>query len=537
MKFKNTILASSAGIILGFSFPTFPLFVFAFVGFIILFFLFSDENLKGKYLYLYITFFIYHAMSNWWIGSWQPESDPYLTISAIALAIAHPFFFMVPFAFLFKIRQRFSYQHSLYFFPFIWVAFEWVHNLGEFSYPWLTVGNTQIYNFYWIQFIDITGVWGASFLIILVNVIIFDILNSIQNTRNFKSAIFQKKVLITFLVLIFIIPMAYGFFRLNDIDNRINEEKEKITVGIVQPAINPWKKWASSLDEIINVQFNISDSLVRSETKPDLVIWNETAIPKYINTVDKFTYEYLSNWVVNSQTSILTGFAELKLFNSQNKTATARFDSNSNNTYFESYNSLLLLNNSTPTNPIVYQKMRLTPFAERLPYSEALLFMRSWFEWGVGISAWGIGKSQHNMDLLLNDKSISIGPVICIESIYPEFVRNTAKNGADFLVIVTNDAWYDYTPGPEQHYLIACMRAIENRRYIVRVANTGVSGLISPKGNTVSRLEQYQQLGLNLTFPILKIDSIYVKFGDWFAIIASFISIITFIFSYFKKKQ
>jgi apolipoprotein N-acyltransferase len=250
----------------------------------------------------------------------------------------------------------------------------------------------------------------------------------------------------------------------------------------------------------------------------------------------KYDYWNLLDWCDKQKISLLSGFAELRYYNSENKTVTARIDSNQTDTYYESYNSCMLIQSGDTDLPQVYTKMRLTPMAERLPYSEFLMFMRSWFEWGVGISAWGIGTEQKNLNLYLNSDTAKIGPVICIESIYPEFVSIAALSGAEFLVIITNDAWYDYTPGPEQHYLIAAMRAIENRRYIARCANTGVTGVISPTGKTISRLKEYNKLGLYEIVPRITELTFYSKHGDWLALTTFFISLLSVIFSYLKKK-
>jgi apolipoprotein N-acyltransferase len=105
------------------------------------------------------------------------------------------------------------------------------------------------------------------------------------------------------------------------------------------------------------------------------------------------------------------------------------------------------------------------------------------------------------------------------------------------LSIITNDAWYDHTVGPRQHYLIACARAIENHRYIVRVANTGVSGLISPLGKSLFEIEQYTQEALHFRVPLMKNDTIYAKFGDWLPILSFIIVITLLIFIYVKKNK
>ena len=533
------ISAILSGTLLVISFPPIPFFILAFIAFVPILLTLSEDLVKRRYLLLYITFFIYHSGTNWWIGSWQADTDPYLTASSIILAFVHPFFFMVPFGLFFIVKKRISKNVALWSFPFFWTALEWAHNLGELSYPWLTIGNTQIYNVYWVQFIDITGVWGASFLIVMLNVLIVKLIQLYGLSKNL-SAIFTRISGIAYTIAISVIiaiPIIYGIFRYKQYSHeKLKSENPQVSVGIIQPAINPWRKWEISVDGMINLHFDIADSMISVGKKPQLIIWNETAIPRYTQVTVPHDYRYLTEWVNKSGVSLFTGFSELQFYTEENKTVTARIDEGSDGGYYEPYNSSMLITPNDSGFPQSYRKMRLTPMAERLPYSEQIMFMKSWFEWGVGISAWGIGKEQKNLVVKNSKDSAILGPIICIESIYPEFVANTAKNGAEFLVIITNDAWYDYTPGPEQHYLIAAMRAIENRRYVARCANTGVSGVISPMGKTISKLPQYQRLGLYEEIPLIKTITFYSEYGDWFGLLVFLISIIMIITAYTRKK-
>jgi len=537
-KINIYVSALLSGILLTLSFPPLPFFFLSFIAFVPILLSFSEETPKRRYLMLYIMFFIYHTGSNWWIGSWQADSDPYLTASSIVLDFVHPFIFMMPFGVFFIIKKRLSTRAALWLFPFLWTAFEWFRNLGEFAYPWLSIGNTQINNHYWIQFVDITGVWGAGFLLILFNVIIVNIMLEIGKYDSYGKYFSQRKSKILFIsaFVIIVLPLLYGFIRLKDfLHENLLAQNPVISVGIVQPAINPWRKWEISVDGMIKLQFDIADSIINSGNKPDLIIWNETAIPRYIDVKNKYDYLILSDWCSTRNVSLFTGFAELRYYTSKTKTVTARRDSTQKDAYYESYNSSLMINPYEQTIPQVYTKMRLTPMAERLPYGEYLMFMRAWFEWGVGISAWGIGTKQINLDVRKTGDTIPLGPIICIESIFPEFVSKTAKNGAEFLVVITNDAWYDHTPGPLQHYLIAAMRAIENNRYVARSANTGMSGVISPTGKSISQLPQYVKAGLYEKIPRLKIITIYTKYGDWLCYLSFFVTIIAIIASYLKK--
>jgi len=548
MKIKNWHYAATAGILLGMSFPPYPFPLFAFIGFVPLLFLFEqNSNVSKKYQLLYLTFFLYHGITNWWISSWQSDTDLYLMISGFAVWIVHPFFFMVPFIAYFYIKRRVNSRMALYSFPAIWVAFEWLHSLGELSYPWLTLGNTQIFNYYWIQFIDITGVWGASFLIVLANVIIYEIIANIRIKRSNsigKSFIIQNNKYLTIsLVMLFVLPILYGIYQSRNYShNSLLETNKLINIGIVQPSINPWQKWDSKGIEQIELHKHLQDSL--TNLKPiDLAIWSETAVPGIsISINQQHYYPFLTEWLDSKKTSLLTGFSEYYIY-PDNSTApiTARKWILDTTKLWEPFNSALLINPYPyrDSNPQIYRKSKLTPFAERFPYSEQLPFAQTWFQWGVGISSWGLGREQFTLKVNNGRSQASIGAVICIESIYPYFVAGFARKNADILSVITNDSWYDGTIGPEQHYQIAAIRAIETRRYIARTANSGVSGFITPTGKSLLRANQYEETAIAATIPLIDFKTIYVRFGDWFPILMFISSIIIIIVSFamrFKSK-
>ncbi len=542
MKLKNWHFAAVAGLLLGLSFPPYPFPLFAFIGFVPLFFLFEQNNdVKNKYKLLYLTFFLYHGITNWWISSWQSETDPYLMISGFAVWLVHPFFFMLPFVAYFNIKKRFNSRAALFSFPAAWVAFEWLHSLGELSYPWLTLGNTQIYNHYWIQFIDITGVWGASFLIVFANILFYEIIVNyklIKNKTNVANLQYTK-ILTIGLIALFIVPMLYGVLQTKKYAHtKLLVKNEIINIGIVQPSINPWQKWESKGIEQIELHKHLQDSL--SNIMPiDLAIWSETAVPGISIAINQeHYYPFLTEWLDESNISLLTGFSEYYIYPDNNKAPiTARkwiFDSTK---LWEPFNSALLLNPEpyrTPE-PQVYRKSKLTPFAERFPYSDLMPFAQSWFQWGVGISSWGMGRKQYSLEVNNGNKKAKIGTVICIESIYPNFVAGFVRENANVLSVITNDSWYDGTIGPEQHYQIAASRAIETRRYIARAANSGVTGFITPTGKSLLRAEQYTETAIAATVPLIEVKTIYVRFGDWFPMIAFISIVLMLLFGIFKR--
>lgn len=533
-----------------------------------------DSNYENKslFLVLYLTFLIYHVGVNWWIGSFQKQTDPYLLMSAILLSIFHPFFFMVPIKIYLSIKKlasdkNFKFKEKIHFlFPFIWVLFEWLHGETELSYPWITLGYTQIESLSWIQFIDITGIWGASFIILMINVLLFDLYSyyikkndNTLNLNNILKLINSKRNTILILLFFFLTPFLYSTYQYynfkfiieqtkNINSNKVYKlysqiDKNYINFGVIQPNINPWEKWAGKGIEQINNHLNLQNKCIQTlnnsitqNNKIDLFIWSETAIPFIDMSINSYRNIDILNQDINKNNySLLTGFTDIKIFpNGINKTITSR--PYFGESFYEPYNSAMLINpkdlDSIFTDNFreknIYQKMKLTPFAERLPHSELISFAQNWFTWGVGISSWGIGINQKNLDFENNNKSAKIAPIICIESIYPRFVSNFAKYGAEIFVIITNDAWYNGTPGPRQHYLIGAARAIENKRFLVRCANSGVSGVISPIGNSIYEIPAQTSTYFNFKVPKVNKLTLYSKYGDWFPFL-----LIIFIFTFY----
>lgn len=545
MKFKKNIFwALLSGSLLAAAFPPMPFYLLAFVGFVPLLYIFTNSKSlpEYKYILVYIAFMVYHGGTNWWIGSWQEETDPYLMASGIGLIFIHPFFFLIPFWAFFRVREKIGRETALWSFPFLWVAFEWLHSLGEASYPWLTVGNTQVYNKFWVQFIDITGVWGASFLIALFNVIFIRLLYHIRDLRKSSSPVFNNVITLRYiaaLALLIITPLAYGVLRVSEFKHeKLLAGGNNLTIAVVQPNINPWKKWSGGVDDQIMEHIQIQDSLIANYGRIDLAIWSETAIPwRDLALNSNHNYPKIKDWVDSNGASLMTGFSEVIIFeNPDSATATARPFGDNENMLYESYNAAVMLNPGRVNNPQIYRKMKLTPFAERLPYAQYLLFARSWFEWSVGISAWGIGPEQKNLEVDKNDRKIKIAPIICIESIYPNFVRKFSREGAEIYSVITNDAWYDGTIGPEQHFQLAAVRAIENKRYIARCGNSGVSGFILPTGKSLLKAPQYERVSVAATIPAISEITFYARFGDWLAAACFSVAIIVLSLPFLKNR-
>ncbi len=177
-----------------------------------------------------------------------------------------------------------------------------------------------------------------------------------------------------------------------------------------------------------------------------------------------------------------------------------------------------------------YHKQKLVPLGEHIPFIQLFPFLGKWFQWGVGIGSWNYGEGYEALKLPLQTPppfqgggrgvvdTLRITPMICYESVYPSFVRHFVDNGANMLSVITNDGWYGTSSGPYQHEQFAVLRAIENRRWVVRCANTGISTFIDDRGRFVQSLPLFISGSITQRVPLIERKTLYVRWGDYIAI-------------------
>lgn len=508
---RQLLLAISSGLLLGSSYALSQwlgeIMLVAYVPLLILFAEDSPEiGWSRRTRYAYGSLFLYHGLTNWWIASWQKQTDPYLFATGIVLMVVHPLFLMLPFVALSSIRKRLGPGWMIASFPVCLAAFEWIHGQTDLSYPWLTSGYSLV-NSPMAQIADIVGVYGLSFLVACVNSVIAWILL-------YRSPSMRRLVMHAAAALAVVALWALaGSIRSRAHKPDTSAAKQVCRVALVQPNENPWDKWTDSRMQLA-VHLSLSDSSALAQSKPDLVVWSETALPFIIRDPrHELEWTALKTWVARSQVNLLTGVADRIIYAVGQAPPSAR-TSRAGDAQYDVFNAAYLMSADT-TAVQVHRKSMLTPFAERLPFADQLTFAMSWIEWGVGISAWGKGLSRSPLYVTRGrDTIMRIGPIICIESIYPEVSRDFVANGANALCVITNDAWYNGTPGPRQHFDIARMRAIETRRPVLRCANSGITGLISPDGSTAIEIKPMQSgVALANVFPTDGV-TLYVRIGD-----------------------
>ncbi len=372
--------------------------------------------------------------------------------------------------------------------PFAWVSMELLRSLGALGFPWINLGLTQTEYLPLLQIADITGSYGISFWIILINIGFY--LAIISKDK-------RKYLIIT--SLIFVLVFGFGLIRINTIDV-VNIEP--VSIAITQPNINPDEKWEpESREENFALMHDLLDSALN--LNPDLVLWPESAVPAYLR---------LSSYRRNPITAKLAKF-NIPLLSG---TVDRIIDKEGNKIY---YNSSILIK---PDGSIkMYHKVHLVPFAEYIPLSEKFPSLKK-LNFGQGNFTSGKEYTVFELD------SARFSNVICYESSMPKLVKGFVKNGAQFITIQANDGWLEKSAGPYQHFELAKLRAIENRVPIVRCANTGISGVINPIGIVQHKIPLGKKSIIiadilpaqNLTF--------YTKYGEVFAVFCSIIFLIIF---------
>lgn len=470
----------------------------------------------------------------------RENADSFLIIAGIAVIIIYPLFFIPPVILFYFINKKFSSGKFILFplltLPFLWTGFEYLSSLGQINFPWLFAGNTQTYNLVKIQFAEYTGVFGVSFWICLISVFIYFLINKI-NLREWKIVSIRSFAVFFVIMLLYFAPDFFNLF--NDVDKFLNEKNlpnSKIKLGIVQPNVNPWNKWSGKQNDIIADYIAQIKEIHSANSDVQMIILPETALPYYYRErYFEERYTLLKNLCDSLNVPLLIGTPDLRYYDDEaSAPVDAKFMKSTGRKY-DTYNSAVLFEPKNEREIFQkHDKIKLVPGSERVPYQEIFPFTKSLIEWGVGLGSWQIGRDTNLFQLKNN---IKFNTAICYESVYPEFFSEFVNKGADFSVIITNDGWWGKFFGTYQHNRFAVFRAIENRRWIARCANTGISDFIDPEGKMYDQTEINEKANIIRTIPTVTEKTFFTKNGDLFSKVCLVLGLIIFGVSFFIKKK
>jgi len=441
MKNKLILLVISA-VLLSLSYPIFNFEFLAWIAFIPLFFALQNQSRFEAFKLSYLCGLIFFGITIYWLI--------YVSVLAYILLILILALFFGLFAFLIRSTIHHPPSTILFTIPAIWVLVEYIRTHLFTGFGWALLGYSQYLNLPLIQIADKTGVWGTSFIVMMVNVAVFRWLKD-----GFKKA---KPVVIT-TILILGLTFLYGWARLSE---KVAFSK-LITISVIQGNIPQHQKWDESFKEEILTKYE-KLTIEAAETKPDLIIWPETALPGYMEEED--LQKKVRNLAKKVKIPLLIGAPSVSDYEEE-----------------KPFNSAFLISED---GEIIarHEKMHLVPFGEYIPFQKNLAFLRRFINKRIG--NFNAGKEYTIFKLKNNYR---FGVLICFEDIFPNLVRNFVDRDADFVVNMTNDAWFMDSSEPYQHAQASVFRAVENRIPVVRAANTGLSCFINSKGRITDRVE------------------------------------------------
>lgn len=400
-----------------------------------------------------------------------------------------------------------------------YISMEYLHQTWDLAFPWMTLGNGFAGMHQIVQWYEFTGVYGGSLWILLSNIFAFEAYRQIKVQKQYKLA--------GIWVFILLLPIGFSIYQYKN----YKEKSVPVNVVTVQPNIDPYEKYGSTpAAEQLQILSHLSDSL--GQTNTEYFIWPETAIPKYVDeerirTDNQFlqAQQWLSKY---KNGTLITGIESVRFYNDK-RTISAK--ENPNGGFYDNYNSALQIENSA--NVAFYHKSKLVPGVEKLPFPEVFSFLIPVFA-QLGGSTGGYGW-QDEPSVLYAYSGIGVAPVICYESIWGDWVAGSVKQGAQFIAVITNDGWWGNTSGKDQHLLYAKLRAIETRRYIVRSANTGISGFINQRGDVVQQSKWWTRTALKADINLNDEITFYVNYGDIVAKISIVLGLLAAAFILIKR--
>lgn len=520
---KKLLLSVFSGLLLSYAWPVDGFYLLIFIAWIPLLFVESKLKQTGKtqlafFGYSFIAMLLWNILTTWWIknASFGGAMMAIIANSILMAAVLYFFHFV-------KVRKGSNYGYMALI--AFWMTFEYIHLRWDITWPWLSLGNVFANEIEIIQWYEYTGVFGGTLWVLIVNILLFQILQKKAEGIEVKQLAIGVISILTFPVLISLL-----------IFSTYKEKVNPLNVVAVQPNIDPYNEKFNGLSssEQLSKLLKITDG--KLDQKTDFLVGPETALVDYIwedkmaNAEDlKMLHALLINY---PNLNILIGASTLKVFMpNETVSSTARKFGNSQE-YYDSYNTALQLDNTG--NIQTYHKSKLVPGVEKMPWPAVFKYIER-FAIDLGGISGSLGMQDEREAFFTPNKKFAAGPIVCYESVYGEYVGEYVNKGANFLAIITNDGWWGDTPGYKQHLNYGRLRAIETRRSIVRSANTGISAIINQKGEIEQASKWWKEAAIKATININNELTFYTRFGDYLGLFAIFISMAIFVNLMLKK--
>lgn len=497
------VLLSS--LLLFFSFPKYGIGFFAWIALIPFFYSIQEKSLFKSAITGFSIGMLFHVGLLYWISYVTVVYGYYSYYIALLLMLLLSAYLSIYFA-IFAFGISYLKKNSISFIisaPILWVVLEYIKSNIFTGFPWENLAYSQYLYNHIIQIVDIFGGYGLSFIIVLINVIVYDFLT----VGNEKIRISLEVIVgISLLILVFI----YGEARIRNVEQAMTHASS-IKIDLIQGNIDQSIKWSTQYqNETIDIYKTLTLSS-KTHPMPGLIIWPETAVPFYFQNESELRQKIIS-------LPLQTG--SWLLFGSPSYT-----DIQGNLSFL---NTAFLL---SPNGNVVaqYNKVHLVPYGEYVP-------LRKYFPF-IGKLAAGVGDFKAGDGFYpINADNQKLGILICYEGILSEAGRNYKKNGAGLLINITNDAWFGNTSAPYQHLSMTVFRAVENKLFLARAANTGISAIIDPTGKILRQSKIFERTIVHGEIKYLNIPTYYSEYGDIFVYVCILLLLSIYFISRKRRK-
>jgi len=417
------------------------------------------------------------------------------TIAVLGLLTGLMFWFVV------RIRLAAPAVPLMLVLPVAWTALEWlVGHLGDVRFPWLGLGTSLADAPILVQWADIAGARGVTLWLAWCNVALVEAATDVRGARYVVRG--YASVLVTLLV-----ALGYGVWRVKTLPLR-----DLGVAGLVQPNEGFREKWdPAHADSVVATLIDGSRHLAAEFPRPQLIIWPEAAIPDLLWRRPQWEAA-ISALVRETHVPIFTGAVWA------DSTYRSRLD--------PYYNAALLIDSTGEWRKYpVYAKHYLVPVTERVPFVPVGLFRAI-----PGLRNWSGGFTP-GRDLPLYKTALGqFGVIVCYESAFEDLPRRYRALGANFLLNITNDAWFGRTSAPRQHASHLILRAIETRMGVARAANSGISEFVDPMGRTYAATKLDEKTYVSGVIRTTDVIPLYVRLGDWVGLLVVVLTLTGIVF-------
>jgi apolipoprotein N-acyltransferase len=473
--------------------------------------------------YSFLAMLTWNALTTWWVCN--------STIVGGIMAIVFNSFFMAFILMLFHITKRRTGHITGYTsLPIYWLAFEYIHLNWQLSWPWLTLGFGFSNYVSLLQWYIFTGPLGGTLWILLCNIAIFTVISRRANKQS------QGFKLIGSAILLVVLPIGISLAMYYTNSNPL--EQKQVKVVVVQPNIDPYnEKFSGNYEDQLKKMLQLADTRVDSTTA--YLIFPETALTdpdiwennfKHDTSI-QLIWEYLHK---HPNLRLITGATTAREYTPGDIVPESARKFTNDVGYYDAYNTALQLDSSK--NIQVYHKSKLVPGVEFMPFAKFLAPLAK-VAFDLGGTSGTLGTQKEPSVFYSSYSKTTIAPAICYESIYGGYIGKYIQKGAQLLFIITNDGWWENTPGYRQHLCYGAMLAAETGKEVVQCANTGISAIINDKGDILQKTNWWEQAVITASVSPSNVVTFYAAHGDYLGFYASILSILLIAFLLIKKNQ